>query len=133
MRKIRDGKMPVALEKVRGRFADWRDQKQGRERIPEELWKAAARVARRYGVNQVSSILRLDYSRLKQRTGKEEDRRGSAQITDVVFAEMEGVTPERETMCVVELEKENGTRMRICVRDAATVDWSRMKEAFLGA
>jgi hypothetical protein len=33
----------------------------------------------------------------------------------------------------VELEKGNGTRMRIFVRDGATVDWCRMKEAFLGA
>jgi hypothetical protein len=35
--------------------------------------------------------------------------------------------------CIVELEKGNGTRMRICVHDGAAVDWSRMKEAFLGA
>jgi hypothetical protein len=34
---------------------------------------------------------------------------------------------------VIELEKGNGTRMRISVGDAATVDWGRMKEAFLGA
>jgi hypothetical protein len=34
---------------------------------------------------------------------------------------------------MVELEKGNGTRMRICVRDRATVDWCRLKEAFLGA
>ena len=35
--------------------------------------------------------------------------------------------------CIIELEKGNGTRMRICVHDGAAVDWSRMKEAFLGA
>ena len=35
--------------------------------------------------------------------------------------------------CVVELEKGNGTRMRICVREPAGVDWGKLKEAFLGA
>jgi hypothetical protein len=35
--------------------------------------------------------------------------------------------------CIIELEKGNGARMRICVREGASVDWSRMKEAFLGA
>jgi hypothetical protein len=35
--------------------------------------------------------------------------------------------------CVVELEKGNGTRMRICVREAVAVDWGKLKEAFLGA
>jgi hypothetical protein len=34
---------------------------------------------------------------------------------------------------VVELEKGNGARLRICVGTAATVDWGQVKEAFLGA
>ncbi|RKX64955.1 MAG: hypothetical protein DRP42_05600 [Tenericutes bacterium] len=133
MRKRRDVKLPVALERVQGRFADWREQKQGRERIPEELWKAAVRVARRHGVNQVSSILNLDYSHLKRRIGKNAEAERRMPVANGVFVEMEGMMPERDSACVVEIEKENGTRMRISVQDVATVDWRRMKEAFLGA
>jgi len=45
----------------------------------------------------------------------------------------EGLRTDAGLTCVVELEKGNGTRMRICVRDAAGVDWGKLKEAFLGA
>jgi hypothetical protein len=34
---------------------------------------------------------------------------------------------------LVELEKGNGAKLRVCVDDAAAVDWCRVKEAFLGA
>ena len=130
MNKSREGRMPVALTKVQAKFATWREQKQGRERIPEALWQAAVRVARKHGVNQVSSVLGLDYSHLKRRTCK---KTKASPISEPVFVEMPGVMTEHDSTCVVELEKENGTRMRICVRDSATVDWARMKEAFLGA
>ena len=49
-----------------------------------------------------------------------------------VFIELEA-SASGSVECIVELEKSNGTRMRICVRDGASVDWARMKEAFLGA
>jgi len=52
---------------------------------------------------------------------------------EAVFVELEGGRVETGAACVVELEKGNGTRMRICVRAGATVDWCRMKEAFLEA
>ena len=35
--------------------------------------------------------------------------------------------------CIVELEKGNGVRMRVCVRETLAVDWGKLKEAFLGA
>ena len=130
MNKSREGRMPVALSRVQTKFKSWREQKQGRERIPEALWQAAVRVARKHGVNQVSSVLGLDYSHLKRRTSQ---KAKVSPASEPVFVEMQGVQDQRDPTCIVELEKENGTRMRICVRDSATVDWARMKEAFLGA
>jgi hypothetical protein len=50
-----------------------------------------------------------------------------------VFVEMEGCGNAAGTACIVELEKGNGTRMRICVHAAVAVDWGKLKEAFLGA
>jgi hypothetical protein len=36
-------------------------------RLPESLWQAAVELARQYGIYAVAHLLRLDYTRLKQR------------------------------------------------------------------
>jgi hypothetical protein len=50
-----------------------------------------------------------------------------------LFVELQGRRAEGAMACVVDLEKGNGTRMRICVGEAVAVDWGKLKEAFLGA
>ena len=121
--------LPVAIARARTQFADWRAHKGQRDRIPEHLWQAAVDAARRHGVHAVSRALRLEHSRLRQRL--EQTVRGPGNGAEFIDL---GKEPSAGSVgCVVELEKGNGTRMRICVRDGATVDWSRMKEAFLGA
>jgi hypothetical protein len=80
--------------------------------------------------------LGLDYYQLKRRSGLGEEKAQSAGGSEQAFVELASTATDAakpNAACVVELEKGNGVRMRICVRDAATVDWSRMKEAFLGA
>jgi len=124
---------PAVIERVRGEFSAWRGRKRGRERIPEALWCSAVRAAEQYGVHRVSRAVGLDYVRLKQRVGEKNGTGGAGSGSDSVFVELDGGILETGTACVVELEKAGGTRMRICVRDGATVDWCRMKEAFLGA
>jgi hypothetical protein len=123
---------PVATS-VRAQFDAWRGQRRRGERIPEELWQAAAGAARAHGVHPVSRALGLDYVQLKQRVGGVVRARPAVEHAPALFVELEGHAAEPAVACVVELEKSNGTRMRICVREAATVDWCRMKEAFLGA
>ena len=124
MRNARVKELPEAVERVRDEFETWRRSKNGRERIPERLWSAACVAARRHGVYAVSQAARLEAATLKRRM---DSRGGSAAFE---FVELEGSPGGVE--CIVELEKSNGTRMRICVRDGATVDWGRLKEAFLG-
>jgi hypothetical protein len=77
----------------------------------------------------VSRALRLDYYQLKRRAGRGE----VAVPTSPVFVELGAQATEAGLACVVELEKGNGTRMRISVREAVSVDWGKLKEAFLGA
>jgi len=121
--------IPAGVERVRSQFEEWRAQKKGRERIPECLWQAAVREARRHGVHAVSRALRVEHARLRQRVQEAE---GNAGVEPSAFIALD-VEPAAAVECIVELEKGNGTRMRICVRDGAAVDWGRMKEAFLGA
>jgi len=129
--------LPAEIKLVRGQLDEWRKQRQRGQRIPKEVWSAAVQASRRHGLNRVSTALGLDYSCLKRRAGKCQAGKTKEMVaTDTLFVEVASAAPEETDSnagCVVELEKGNGVRMRICVRDAATVDWSRMKEAFLGA
>ncbi len=120
--------LPEAIERVRNQFEEWRaDKGNRRDRIPERLWSAAAAAAQRHGVHAVSRAVRLEHSALRRRMQAARDVANDAPA----FIEMNNAADS--VGCIIELEKCNGTRMRICVQDAAAVDWFRMKEAFLGA
>ena len=128
-------RVPVSVEQVRAELEAWRGQRRKGDRIPEDLWRRAACAVRQHGLNAVSRALRLDYYHLKRRAV----RVPAARPASPLFVELSdaGVDagPRTDTglACVVELAKGNGTRMRICVREAAGVDWGKLKEAFLGA
>jgi hypothetical protein len=52
------------INEVRALFEQWRKTRQGRPRIPAELWSAAIEVARRDGVNRTAAALHLDGGKL---------------------------------------------------------------------
>ena len=60
------GRRPVAseIDDVRARFEQWRQTRQGKARIPDELWSAAIEAARRNGVNRTAAVLHLDGGKL---------------------------------------------------------------------
>ena len=58
------------VEEVRKRFEEFRSRYQRRTRLPEELWRAAAEIAQRRGMNLVCRCLRLDANSLKKWMGK---------------------------------------------------------------
>ena len=61
MRGRKRGEISGQLLRLQRRFAAWR-QKRGRgERIPGPLWKAAAKLADKYGLCQTARVLKLDY------------------------------------------------------------------------
>jgi hypothetical protein len=126
--------LPAEVKQVRGQLEEWRGQRRHGQRIPEELWGAAVRAARRHGLNLVGRALGLDYYQLKRRLGPNEAKKRPAQVAEAVFVELAASKPEgADGLCVVELEKENGAKVRVSVRDASAVDWRQVKEAFLGA
>lgn len=55
------------LTELRRQLIAWRERQCGRARLPEEVWIAAAALARKEGVSHVSRTLRLDYYRLRRR------------------------------------------------------------------
>ena len=132
MNNDRGGGLLAELVDVKEELNAWRGVSQKRKRIPEAIWRKAVHAARRHGLNPVSKVLGLDYSCLKKRvTGAGVAKRNGSGLTPA-FVEVKSV-PAEDLACVIELEKGGGTRMRICVKSAGSVDWCRIKEAFLGA
>ena len=128
--------LPAEVKQVRVQLDEWRAHRRHGQRIPEELWGMAVRAARRHGLNRVSRAAGLDYYNLKKRSGLGKEKAGGAGGGEQVFVELASVATgaaDPNAACVVELEKGNGAKLRVCVADAATVDWCRLKEAFLGA
>jgi hypothetical protein len=59
--------IPADILELNTRFETWRtNRKYVREPIPDELWKAAADLSRRYPPSLVGRVLKLDPSKLKK-------------------------------------------------------------------
>lgn len=58
------------LDTLQRQKTAWRRAQQGRSRLPEELWAAAATIAGSQGVSWVARVLHLDYYKLKRRCPK---------------------------------------------------------------
>ncbi len=109
-----------SLEKDKARFAEWRRQKQGREPIPEELWRIASAHIGGLSVNRVSREFRLSFSRLREKAeefGIELSKGGRrrAGATEVAFQELPlkaMFAGPASVPCVV-LERGDGLRVRI--------------------
>ena len=130
-------KVPAGLERVLAELEAWRGGRRKGARIPEEVWRLAARAVSAYGLNVVSQALRLNYYHLKRRAERMATARpagGAPMFVELCAGQSGGeAAPDAGVACVVELAKGNGTRMRILVREIAAVDWGKLKEAFLGA
>ena len=146
MKRATGGMLRAGLEQLHEELTAWRAQKKHRERIPAGIWRRAARAARRHGLNPVSAALGLNYQALQSRTeahttvgrglpAKRADRRLEADKP--VFVELQQAQHDNRAdsspACVVELEKSNGARLRISVRNTSAVDWAKVADTFLGA
>lgn len=70
--------VPGELEQRRCRFEEFRKTRPGHARLPEDLWTAAAELAKRYGVNPTARALRLEYGGLRKRVENRATPNGSA-------------------------------------------------------
>ena len=57
----------ISLEEAKARFDEWRQTRKGKAATPDELWSAAAEVARKEGVSRTSTELRVEWNELKRR------------------------------------------------------------------
>lgn len=117
----------VSVEEVRRRFEQWRQNRRGKARIPDELWSAAIAVARREGVNRTAAALHLDGGKLKRRMVAA----GVSAHRAVPPAFVELVAPSPGPLeCTIELEGRQG-KIRIHCTGASTADLAELSRALL--
>jgi len=121
----------ISLEEAKARFEAWRQNRKGKEAIPDELWSAAAAVARKEGVSRTSAELRVEWNQLKRHIAGA--TRLSRQTLPPTFVELTAPRPQSLPAgissrpdfvgieCTIELEGRRG-KLRILLKGASASD-----------
>ena len=128
------------VEELRKRFEEFRSQHETRTRLPEELWRAAAEIAGRRGTNLVCRCLGLDANSLKKWMGKgvrrvraKFARRKRAAVTPpATFMELLTPTPNVAASCIIEVESQQGGKLRLELKGIATSEIAQLIHSFAG-
>ena len=121
------------MESVCEELASWRGNPEKGHKIPGTVWDKASVLAKKYGVQAVSKALKMSHSDLKRHVMGGEGRPRPETGLRPAFIEVKPESTGEGLTCVIELTKGSGTRLRISMKSASSVDWCRIKEAFLGA
>ena len=109
----------LTLDEVGARFENWRQNRQGKTSIPDELWSAAVKVARKEGLNRTSTRLRVEWNQLKRRmtiTGT-----GSRPPAPPAFVELIAPRAESRQECMIGMEGRRG-KLRIHLNGTTAAD-----------
>jgi len=115
------GASELPKDLVRGRrlFQAWRGQRKAGSRIPQSLWRLAARLAKVHDVSCTATALRLDYYSLKKRVGA---TAAEPQSSRQAFVELPAPLVVGK-QCLFEFENGAGATMRVqLVPKQATYD-----------
>jgi hypothetical protein len=99
------------LGDVRRRFQSWRKRRARGTKIPPELWKAAADLAREHGVSKTSQELGVDYYSLKRRL--DGGAREKVKEHPVEFVDLTRNVLSAGPACAVEVQDSGGFRLRV--------------------
>ena len=120
------------IEEVRRRLDAWRQTRQHGERIPEDLWIAAAKLARVHRPGTVAHVLSLDYDALKERIETVNHLPLPRKApTSASFVELVAPVPAHFSECTVEIEDKNGTKMRVHLKSSEAPDLAAISSALL--
>jgi hypothetical protein len=115
----------TALEQVKERFAQWRQNRKVKEPVPDELWQAAIELAKEYSVTKIVKTLSLTHSDFKERMIE-------AQNNDPAFVEFQLPVPATASpQWVLEMDKPDGTKFRISCHNASLPNILEIGKMFL--
>ncbi len=127
------------LEALRVQFEEFRSGHEKRTRLPEELWRSAAEIARRRGLSVVCRFLRLDANSLKKWMGQDSKpakakRKARKQTTEVPAHFVELFTPAASggSSCVVEVDSPRGGKLRLEWKGVSAGEVMQLIRTFAG-
>lgn len=121
------GEISGSLARGRDRFEAWRRTRMEGERIPDQLWTLAVKLAATYGLSRTAGALKLDYNSLKNHV----ESKGSDSVA-VAGTFVEFAPPSLPALgeCVIELEDGCGARMRVHLRGCDVPDVVALGRSF---
>jgi hypothetical protein len=126
---MEQGKRRYTLEEVQELFEKWRKQRKRRGPIPTELWKAATSLTKEYSIYTIAKYLHLNFKELKKQVGRSNDAAEGA--APVNFIELNTISPHGVSECLIEMEKSDGAKMKICCKGNCP-DMVGLSKAFWG-
>jgi hypothetical protein len=131
------------VEQLRLRFEEFRGTHAVRSRLPEELWVAAAKLARRNGIKATAQVLNVDRPSLQKWTdrfepGVQPKARKSArerqpsrrEYAAPAFVELLAQTTGAAPSCLVEVESQRGAKLRLELKGIPTSTLAELIRAF---
>jgi hypothetical protein len=131
------------VEQVQRRFAEFRQAHAARSRLPEQLWAAAAKLARRDGIAATARVLGVDRPSLQKWTDRLEPRDSPKSpiqksprrhrrdgIDTPAFVELLAASTATATSCVVEVESRNGGKLRLDLKAIAPSQLAELIRVF---
>ena len=119
------------LEEVSNQFENWRKNKRNhREPIPKKLWQAAAELAKKHSINQVSKALHLSYADLKDHLYGPSIPKQKTKEKPASFIELKCDSPLMEQETTLEMQDPKGYKMRICFKGSPDFDVTALIKAF---
>ena len=97
---------------------------------PDVLWEAAISLSPRYSLCQVSKALRLNYSDLKLRVQASQSFLQSSPVIDPAFIDLGLKNPIFPAECTIEMEDQNGAKMRMYYKGEAGLDLLELGKVF---
>jgi hypothetical protein len=128
------------VEQLRRRFAEFRSTHPVRSRLPEELWAAAAKLARRDGI-EATAQLDVDRPSLEKWTNRFEpraeakprkprrQRQPGREPAAAAFVELLAGTTGAGS-CLVEVESPRGAKLRLELKAIPTSDLTELIRTF---
>ncbi len=146
MGKRNSDALPKEVDQLKVRVQEWRRTKTGSSAMPREMWDAAIRLAKAFGVCRISRAVGLDYGWLRKKAAKWEAQPPSVSST---FLELPAGIVVAEPLCrepgrawetggfldpgpVIDISTADGARMRIRLEGGRSLDAAGIVAAFLG-
>ncbi len=131
------------VQELGRRFEEFRSAHAVRSRLPEELWAAAAKLARRDGIEATARVLEVDRpslqkwtdrfepgAQVKARKPQRQRQAGRTESAAPVFVELLAQATGTTTSCLVEVESQRGAKLRLELKAIQTSALAELIRAF---